>query len=59
MFQPRREAGQEGVLRRCDSFVAQIFKNRLSNIDPRLIQVNNLFALFPKSFNPPQIWMPP
>jgi hypothetical protein len=48
MFQPRREADQEGVHRRCDSFVAPLFKNRLSNINPRLIQVNNIFALFPK-----------
>jgi hypothetical protein len=59
MFQPRRETGQEGVIRRRDSFVAPLFKNRLSNINPRLIQVNNIFALFPKSFNLPQIWMSP
>jgi hypothetical protein len=55
MFQPRREADQEGDLMRCDNFVAPLFKNRLSSINPRLIQVNNLIALSPKSLNLPQI----
>jgi hypothetical protein len=59
MFQPRREAGEVGVFMRCDSFVTPLFRSRLPNINPRLIQVNDIFALFPKSFNLPQIWMSP
>jgi hypothetical protein len=45
-LQARREAGQEGVVRPSDSFMAQLFSNRLSNINPRLIQVNDIFAHF-------------
>jgi hypothetical protein len=47
MFQIRREFGHEGILRPQDIFISAFFKIRLTSINPRLIQVNDILTLFP------------
>ena len=47
MFQIRREFRHECILRPQDIFILAFFKIRLTNINPRLTQVNDIFTLFP------------
>jgi hypothetical protein len=51
-------ADKYGVLRWCYSFIESLSK-AACKINPRVIQVNNIFALFPKQFNFPYVLMSP